>query len=206
MKTINELQRLRVSFGSFEPSAKATPYAAQEAKAVTLTLAYIQRGDKAPTWELLQTGRGLCYVLDQPTMYGYRHGLVYEAETGVRLVAGKTLSAESYISSLRSLPTSDISHIPGLALTVQMKTEKTKMDRLNDQYHGFYLDETTCSLKEVEGDCMEINLPLITTNNLIVALYGSAIEKKLVIHANDMKPQKSSAFVLPMVDSTLDLF
>ena len=54
---INELQRLRVSFGSFEPSAKATPYAAQEAKAVTLTLAYIQRGDKAPTWELLQTGR-----------------------------------------------------------------------------------------------------------------------------------------------------
>lgn len=205
---VNEIKRLRIGFNSFEPSTISSKYAQKIVRQAALTFVW-QECDKKQEWVYLDQN-GEYYNFDSPTMYDYRKGLVYEVESGKRLVKGKRLKAEAYIEGLRSTPVVDITHLPGVSLTAQLQVKATEQKNvLRDDYLGYAFDAQTCSMVERDS-VLYVTIPIVNSNNLILALFCWVLSpKKLQLMLDEASSQKQEIglqLIAPICGETLDLF
>lgn len=201
---INEIKRLRIGFKSFEPAVNATPYALLETQRATLTFA-LEESSKGRQWVYL--GGSTYFNSTGPALFGYMKGYVWEAEIGKRLVLGKRLSAEQYLSGIKSTPVVDLSNLPGVSLTVQMEVDAARRDRLM-QDDGYTFDAQTCSMVE-RGGKLDVSVPIVNHNNLMLALFmWTATEKIIHLTVDDVADQRSLGHLstAPIGGETLDMF
>ena len=186
---------------------KASPYALQESLQSTLTFA-LQESSEGLQWVYLTGSSYTAFA--GPSIYGYRQGCLYEAEVGRRLVQGKKLSAENYLTGLNATATEDLASLPSVSLTVQMTVEAKRRDRLmQDDHFGYAFDAATCSLVEC-GDKLHASVPIVNHNNLMLALFmWTPAEKLLCLTVKEDVVLERSLGLMPTAaqsGETMDLF
>lgn len=206
--TINEIARLRVGFKSFAPSSDGVEYFQETARNSTITFA-LQEVDAKDEWKLIWTDFSYG-SFEMPRMYDYRSGLVFEAESGKRLVQGKKVSAETYIQGLNATPITDVAAIPGVRIDalIQSKAE-SKAEILHNSYFGYVFDEGTSSLVEDEDDGgLNLNIPIVNMNNLVLVFFAPnkyESPKVLKISGDDGLRQRTNIHP-PMTGGNMELF
>lgn len=204
---VNEIKRLRIGFKSFEPSVISCKYAQERVRQATLTFV-LQEFDGKQEWSYLdQDG---AYYCDGLAMYGYRKGLVYEVESGKRLMQGKRLKAEAYIVGLRSTPVVDIAHLPGVSLVARLQVKATEREKImRDDYFGYTFDAQTCSMVERDG-VLYVTVPIVNANNLILALFCWVSRPKTLLLTLDEEILQTQEIGLQLMarvcGETLNLF
>ncbi len=81
-------------------------------------------------------------------LFGFKTGAVYEAETGMRTVLGKRLTAEKYLDHFDSIVTMDICRIP-FDIKARVSVKKANSSSIY-KYHEFEWDHSQSVITDVD--------------------------------------------------------
>lgn len=203
----NEVQRLRISFANLpigKRGANLNEYTIKTAKETILTCVQVDQSGQF-SWELIDIGP--CRAFSNTSLYGFKAGAAYEAEVGKRLVNGKHMRAEDYITSLRMAQIFNIDDLKNCKLVSTVVVRTSDLDRLkNDEFYGSSIDSEICTMEEM-GKNLKIEIPLIDLNHVAVADNApwSGVDKTMSMEFHFPQTMPNSVKG-PLTGETVDMF
>jgi hypothetical protein len=152
---LNESKHLKVNFGSLPVPANCQRttwlnWLLESIKTDTATFVQVEDQTGNSRWELLDST--LVYR-SESILFGFKTGAVYEAETGLRTVGGRRLSAEAYLDHLDRIPVTDINQMPFVILASHLVSRLDSIHKTQD--HEW--DHSRSQIVS-EGDKWRVNL------------------------------------------------
>ena len=203
----NEVQRLRISFANFpigNQGANLNHYTLKTAKETILTCVQVEESGQF-NWEVIDIGP--CRAFYNQGLYGFKCGAAYEAEIGERLVHGKHLLAENYITSRRMAQIFNIEDLKNCKLVSTVHVRPGDMERMkNDDFFGSSMDTGICTVVE-KGEYLKIDIPIVDLNHIAVANNApwSGVDKTLAMdfHFPQTMPNSVKG---PLTGEPVDMF
>lgn len=203
----NEVHRLRISFANLPIGKRGSnldKFTIKTAKETILTCVLVEESGQF-SWELVDIGP--CRAFSNTRLYGFKSGAAYEAEIGKRLVNGKCMLAEEYITSLRMAQIFNIDDLKNCKLISTVVVRSSDLDRLkNDEFYGSSIDTDICTMEEV-GKHLKFEIPLIDLNHVAVADNApwSGVDKtvSMEFHFPQSMPNSVKG---PLTGETVDMF
>lgn len=201
----DEIRHLKLGFASLAASVQTgynSDYNAHVASTSQITFAHTDDG-KQSKWVAQYSS-----ITDlELNWFGYRKGSVFEAEIGQRLLLGKRVNAENYISFYEKLPALCITQMPAYAISGTMYFD-SKQRILDEEFPDMvFQSEENVIFNGKEQ--IKIVLLLDTANNVVFFIRKWATHKDVELICKDGIPvaQGSQAeSYLPLDTKTLPLF